>query len=336
MNYSAIPAVVYTAPEIAGVGITEEQAKAQGIEIQVGRFPFSANGRARASNETDGFVKVLADKTLAVGLIMFDSKHMDKYAVHGIPTHHPIEGRDNHPPSFDDGFFKPGKPVTTSIEWGFIHGQYGKHEMNWAFFDAIVEDNIVANSISSNTNGHAMAANNDDAAGAATSRYQARFTNNIVYNWAGPGFAVGSNNLAIYNLIRFDNNIILTNRSGNLVRYAPGSVDLSKFQFSANHYNSSVAANSWFSRSGSLVGFDSWRTSFGESGSSQGPTLPAGRPAFVNPNRNLATYNLERLSGQGTFEAFIAAARQQSARNWRDGLNTPAVLSYLREGFGRN
>jgi dihydrolipoamide dehydrogenase len=61
VNYGVIPAVVYTHPEIASVGKTEEELKAAGVEYRVGKFPFSANGRARAMLEKDGFVKVLAD-----------------------------------------------------------------------------------------------------------------------------------------------------------------------------------------------------------------------------------------------------------------------------------
>lgn len=61
VNYSAIPSVVYTDPEAASVGLSEEQAKAQGIEYRVGKFPLLANGRARALDSTDGFVKILAD-----------------------------------------------------------------------------------------------------------------------------------------------------------------------------------------------------------------------------------------------------------------------------------
>jgi dihydrolipoamide dehydrogenase len=61
VNYEAIPGVVYTWPEVAAVGRTEEQLKAEGIAYKVGRFPFTANGRARAMGETDGFVKLLAD-----------------------------------------------------------------------------------------------------------------------------------------------------------------------------------------------------------------------------------------------------------------------------------
>jgi dihydrolipoamide dehydrogenase len=62
VNYDVIPGVVYTQPEIATVGKTEEDLKAAGIDYSVGKFPFSANGRAKAMRHTDGFVKVLADK----------------------------------------------------------------------------------------------------------------------------------------------------------------------------------------------------------------------------------------------------------------------------------
>lgn len=62
VNYDAIPSVVYTQPEVASVGKTEEELKAAGIDYKVGKFPFTANGRARAMLHTDGFVKILADK----------------------------------------------------------------------------------------------------------------------------------------------------------------------------------------------------------------------------------------------------------------------------------
>lgn len=61
VNYDAIPSVVYTSPEIASVGKTEEQVKEAGREYRVGKFPFAANGRARCLGETEGLVKVLAD-----------------------------------------------------------------------------------------------------------------------------------------------------------------------------------------------------------------------------------------------------------------------------------
>ena len=61
VNYGAIPGVVYTWPEVAQVGRTEEELKADGVDYKVGKFPFTANGRARAMNATDGFVKILAD-----------------------------------------------------------------------------------------------------------------------------------------------------------------------------------------------------------------------------------------------------------------------------------
>ncbi|MEC4595267.1 MULTISPECIES: dihydrolipoyl dehydrogenase [Nitrospirillum] len=61
INYDAIPGVVYTWPEIAAVGKTEEQLKAEGVAYKVGKFPFTANGRARSMQATEGFVKLLAD-----------------------------------------------------------------------------------------------------------------------------------------------------------------------------------------------------------------------------------------------------------------------------------
>jgi len=63
IDYDLVPGVVYTHPEIAAVGKTEDQLKAAGVQYKVGKFPFTANGRARSMNETDGFVKVLADAT---------------------------------------------------------------------------------------------------------------------------------------------------------------------------------------------------------------------------------------------------------------------------------
>ena len=61
VNYDVIPGVVYTWPEVASIGRTEDDLKAQGVAYKVGKFPFTANGRARAMGTTDGFVKILAD-----------------------------------------------------------------------------------------------------------------------------------------------------------------------------------------------------------------------------------------------------------------------------------
>ena len=61
VNYNAIPGVVYTWPEVAAVGRTEEQLKSEGVEYKTGKFPFTANSRARANGDTDGFVKIIAD-----------------------------------------------------------------------------------------------------------------------------------------------------------------------------------------------------------------------------------------------------------------------------------
>ncbi|MCB8876642.1 dihydrolipoyl dehydrogenase [Acidisoma silvae] len=62
VNYDAIPSVIYTWPEVSAVGKTEAELKAAGVAYTIGKFPFSANGRARAIGTTDGYVKILADK----------------------------------------------------------------------------------------------------------------------------------------------------------------------------------------------------------------------------------------------------------------------------------
>ena len=73
VNYGVIPAVIYTSPEVAQVGKTEEQIKKENIKYKVGKFPFLANSRAKVNNETEGFVKIIADektdKVLGVSII---------------------------------------------------------------------------------------------------------------------------------------------------------------------------------------------------------------------------------------------------------------------------
>ncbi|HUD53050.1 dihydrolipoyl dehydrogenase [Parvibaculum sp.] len=85
VNYDVIPAVVYTGPEVASVGKTEEQLKAEGVEYNAGKFPFTANGRAKANKTTEGFVKILADKKtdriLGVHIIGANAGEMIQEAV---------------------------------------------------------------------------------------------------------------------------------------------------------------------------------------------------------------------------------------------------------------
>jgi dihydrolipoamide dehydrogenase len=80
VNYEVIPGVVYTYPEIASVGASEEDLKAKGVAYKAGKFPFTANGRARAMRHTDGFVKVLADaatdRVLGVHILGFGAGEM--------------------------------------------------------------------------------------------------------------------------------------------------------------------------------------------------------------------------------------------------------------------
>ena len=80
VNYDAIPGVIYTMPEVASVGKTEEQLKADGTDYNVGKFPFTANSRAKANSQTDGFVKILSstdtDKVLGAHIIGADAGNM--------------------------------------------------------------------------------------------------------------------------------------------------------------------------------------------------------------------------------------------------------------------
>jgi dihydrolipoamide dehydrogenase len=80
VNYDVIPNVVYTYPEIASVGKSEEELKEAGIAYKVGKFPFTANGRAKANLQTEGFVKILADaktdRVLGVHIVGADAGNM--------------------------------------------------------------------------------------------------------------------------------------------------------------------------------------------------------------------------------------------------------------------
>ena len=85
VNYDAIPGVIYTWPELASVGLSEEQAKERGLPYRVGKFPFLANGRAKAMDETEGSVKILADantdKVLGVHILGARAAEMIAEAV---------------------------------------------------------------------------------------------------------------------------------------------------------------------------------------------------------------------------------------------------------------
>jgi dihydrolipoamide dehydrogenase len=80
VNYDVIPGVVYTYPEVASVGKTEDEVKAAGLAYNVGKFPFTANGRAKVNHTTDGFVKIVADaatdRVLGVHIIGADAGNL--------------------------------------------------------------------------------------------------------------------------------------------------------------------------------------------------------------------------------------------------------------------
>ncbi len=111
INYNLIPGVVYTWPEVAGVGATEQELKTKGVEYKVGKFPFLALGRAVASAEKNGFVKVLADKKtdeiLGVHMIGPRTADMIAEAVLAMEFRASAEdvGRTSHAhPTYSEGF----------------------------------------------------------------------------------------------------------------------------------------------------------------------------------------------------------------------------------------
>ena len=83
INYNLIPGVVYTWPEVASVGKTEEQLKAEGVAIKVGNFPMRALGRSRASGDVDGFIKIIADEKTdeVLGVHMIGARAADMIAA---------------------------------------------------------------------------------------------------------------------------------------------------------------------------------------------------------------------------------------------------------------
>jgi dihydrolipoamide dehydrogenase len=111
INYLLIPGVVYTWPEVAGVGYTEQELKQKGLDYKVGKFPFLALGRAAASNEKNGLIKVLADKNTdeILGVHMIGPRVADLIAEAVVAMEFRASaediGRISHPhPTYSEGF----------------------------------------------------------------------------------------------------------------------------------------------------------------------------------------------------------------------------------------
>ncbi len=85
VNYDAIAGIIYTNPELAGVGLTEDQAKEKSVDVRIGKFPFRANGRALANDELDGVVKFVAeaktDRVLGVHILQHAASELIAEAV---------------------------------------------------------------------------------------------------------------------------------------------------------------------------------------------------------------------------------------------------------------
>ena len=124
VNYEAIPNVIYTYPEVASVGKTEEELKAAGVAYNVGRFPFTANGRAKANQQTEGFVKILADaktdRVLGVHIVGADAGDMIAEAALAIEFGAASEdiARTSHPhPTFTEAV----KEAALAVDKRAIH-----------------------------------------------------------------------------------------------------------------------------------------------------------------------------------------------------------------------
>jgi dihydrolipoamide dehydrogenase len=112
-DWVAIPAAVFTDPEIAVAGLTEEQAKAKGVDVKIGKFPFSALGRAMAVNETDGFFKIVSDKktheVLGVHIVGAEASDLISEGALALEMHAFLEdiGLTIHPhPTLGEGFME--------------------------------------------------------------------------------------------------------------------------------------------------------------------------------------------------------------------------------------
>jgi len=124
VNYDAIPNVIYTYPEVASVGKTEEELKAAGVAYNVGKFPFTANGRAKANQQTEGFVKILADaktdRVLGVHIVGADAGDMIAEAALAIEFGAASEdiARTSHPhPTFTEAV----KEAALAVDRRAIH-----------------------------------------------------------------------------------------------------------------------------------------------------------------------------------------------------------------------
>jgi len=112
-DWVAIPAAIFTDPEIAMAGLTEEQAKAKGIDVRIGKFPLAALGRAMAINETDGFFKIVSDKktheVLGVHIVGAEASDLISEGALALEMHAFLEdiGLTIHPhPTLGEGFME--------------------------------------------------------------------------------------------------------------------------------------------------------------------------------------------------------------------------------------
>ena len=193
-------------------------------------------------------------------------------------------------------------------------------------YDALVEGNIIANTLVGHQHGIALSASSSPETAAATSRYRANFVNNIVYNWRGTCFDVSSPDSQVYDDIRFESNSVSALTGGLMVLFTPPQIDPARFRFAANAYFSSALPNGWFYYGVGTVPYLTWVVSTADAGSQ------ILRPMFTDPNRTPAAYQ-STLGRAATFDDFVSQVRAQSRRNWKIEYRAAAFNDYVRAGF---
>jgi len=189
----------------------------------------------------------------------------------------------------------------------------------------VIEDNIIANTLSPNIYAHGLGVGFSPGDPALPPPGTVIFRNNIIYNWKSMGFTTSDTNSSHYGSVTIADNVFVEpTPSGRMIAHTPTTVDKSRFTFSQNRYNS--VNGKPFEIAGYSFTFDQWVSQAGESGASSNPRN------FSSPSNTVTNYNAT-LGGQATFEAFIAGCRKQSKRTWNEAYTAAAVNAYIRNGF---
>lgn len=193
--------------------------------------------------------------------------------------------------------------------------------------NAIVVDNIVAHRSSKAVGGYAYQVNKSDN---GVEYYRATFEGNIAYNWGEQAFRVHISDNTEYDEILVHNNIFQDPSGvGPLVSHVPAVFDPQRFDYQDNTYYSGNSPQGWMSQGNSRKSYNEWLQISGERGSQNREV------AFPDPDRSVGEYH-SKIGGRPTTEDFLANARKLSRANWDPAFTAPAVVDWIRAGFGRD